>query len=296
MLESPTSRVLAWLLCLFPTVAVASELEVRVAGAPPELARRLVAGTVRAYEEARPWFETELGSPVLVEWVTDDATLRRRGGDPGSVSGLAIPSENRVVLVAGALQRPSRIHGVLVHELCHLLFAAATSGAEVAPPRWLDEGIAMWRSGEWDLGSPWQSTRSDLLADAAAAGSVVPLAELDASFPTGPFFHVAYAQSLAFVEWLVRRDGEEALREWLRRLDQDLDPEPSFAGVYGLPLADAEAAWRRTLERGGWLRLLPSGATLFTLMFVVLGLLVVVKFVRMRLQLRRADEGWEREL
>lgn len=272
-----------------------SRLEVRVEGVPASrpFAQQLVEQSQRVYEEARPWFEVELESPVTVEWVTDDAVLRRRGGEPGTVAGLANPGENRIVLVASALTRPDRVRGVLLHEFCHLLFARATERAAVEPPRWLNEGTAMWRSGEWDLGLEWRGNRANLLADALAAGTVLPLETLDASFPRGPFFRVAYAQSLSFVQWLVQRGGEGEFRRFLRRLDDDLDPEPAFAEVYGLSLAEAESKWLRSLGKRGWLAFLPSAGTLFTGLWAVLGVLVVVKFVRTRLRLRAAGDGLE---
>jgi hypothetical protein len=183
------------------------------------------------------------------------------------------------------------------HELCHLLFAKATARAAVLPPRWLNEGIAMWRSGEWDLGLEWRSRDSSLLTDAAAAGSLVPFRELDSSFPRGPFFHVAYAQSLSFVEWLVKRGGAAELRRFVQRLDDDLDPEPAFLEVWGLSIEDAEEEWRKSLGRSGWFRLLPSSGTLVTMIWAVMGLLVIGKFIETRIRMRRAEEelgdGWD---
>jgi hypothetical protein len=273
------------------------ELDIVVEGLAPSsgLARQLATETRDSYLEARVWFGVELRSPVIVEWLTDVEDLRRHGVEPRSVAGLAKPSQGRILLVGPALTRPARRRGVLLHELIHLLFAEATASAEVLPPRWLDEGVAMWRSGEWDLGLEWRANHADLLADAAAAGSVVPLRELDSSFPSGPFFHVAYAQSLSFVEWLLHREGEEGLRRLLHLLGEDLDPEPAFLQVYGIPLDEAEEAWRRSLERGR-LSFLPSARTIFTLLWGMLGLLLIVKFIRTRLQLRQTRdelEEWE---
>jgi len=41
---------------------------------------------------------------------------------------------------------------------------------------------------------------------------------------------------------------------------------------------------------------MPSAPTLFTLLFVVTGLLLVVKYVRTRVQLRNAEDPFEEEL
>jgi hypothetical protein len=273
----------------------------RIEGVPEssEFRAQLVADATDAYRGAQEWFRVDLDSTVTIQWVVDAAelgTIAHR--NPGAVAGVAIPAESRILLFAPALApRPHRIRAVIQHELCHLLFAKATARAAVLPPRWLNEGIAMWRSGEWDLGLEWRSRDSSLLTDAAAAGSLVPFRELDSSFPRGPFFHVAYAQSLSFVEWLVKRGGAAELRRFVQRLVDDLDPEPAFLEVWGLSIEDAEEEWRKSLGRSGWFRLLPSSGTLVTMIWAVMGLLVIGKFIETRIRMRRAEEelgdGWD---
>ena len=205
------------------------------------------------------------------------------------VGGVARAERNEILLNATSFAaRPDRIRGVLHHELCHLLFAAATSGAEVEPPRWLNEGIAMWRSGEWDLGLAQRRRHADVLRDAGAAGSLFALDELDATFPGGAFFGVAYAQSVSFVEWMLARDGEGALRAYLARLDADEDPAPAFAAVYGLSLADAEKKWRRAVT-GGLLGRIPSGTALFGAFTTLFGFGLMIRYAARRIRARRRE-------
>jgi hypothetical protein len=251
----------------------------------------------RSYVRAAEWFGEELTGPVTVHWVAEERELERYGASrTGSIAGLAIPSRGRVVLSAPALSvSPERIPSVLLHEFCHLLFAAATDGAEVEPPRWLNEGIAMWISGEWDLGLAYRVDETRLLADAAAAGSLLPFRDLDAGFPAAPFLHVAYAQSRSLVAWLVKREGEEGLRRLLGELDADLEPDAAFEAVYGLPFPEAEDEWRRSVERGGPLHFLPSARVLFSFGSVAIGVLMILKFIRVRRQLRRIEHDGEPE-
>jgi hypothetical protein len=247
-----------------------------------------------AYGQAADWFGLELDRPVTVRWAVDEDELRRRGiRNPESVAGLADADAGLILLSAPALAaRPDRLHPVLLHELAHLFVARSTEGAAVLPPRWLNEGIAMLVSGEWDLGADWSSSRASLLRDALAAGGTPPLRELEVGFPVGPFFNVAYAQSLSFTEWMVRRRGENGLRELLRRLDRDEDLEPAFQHVYGLTLEDAERAWKEDVGGPAWFRRVPSANTIVASLWALLALLMVVKWVRVRVQLRNApDEG-----
>jgi hypothetical protein len=173
--------------------------------------------------------------------------------------------------------------------MCHLLLASRTSHAELAPPRWLDEGLAMWISGTWDLGLDWRADDSSLLADAAAAGSLLPLKELESSFPQGPFFHVAYAQSHSFVTWLVERGGDDGLRRLLRRLASDVDLGPAFESTYDISLEGAEREWRATLEPRGIFSRIPSAQAMAAFGSVAAGLLIAVRFVQVRRRLARAE-------
>jgi hypothetical protein len=230
---------------------------------------------------------------VTVAWTTEPEDFRRRAGvEAGPIAGVAHPARGEVVLYAPALMsRPDRIVSVLRHEVWHLVFARATAGAAVEPPRWLDEGIATWRSGEWDLDLELRRDRAAGLRDAAAAGRLVALDDLDGRFPDGAHLPLAYAQSASFVEWLAARGGEEKLVAVLRELDRDVDPAPAFAAVYGTGLAELEGAWRAHVAPGGALGRLPSVATLSSLAGLVLGVLLIVGFVRKRRRLSRLSDA-----
>jgi hypothetical protein len=285
---------IAWPVAPLAAAPAAAAPEIRFIGFPEGLEALAREECRAAYDQAAEWFGTELTRPVTVRWSEDPDDLRRRGiRDPGTVAGLADADAGLILLSAAALgARSDRLHPVLLHEIAHLFVARATEGAEVLPPRWLNEGIAMLVSGEWDLGADWRASRASLLRDALAAGGPPPLRELEVAFPEGPLFHVAYAQSLSFTEWMVRRRGENGLRELLRRLDLDEDLDPAFQHVYGLTLEDAERAWKEDVGGPGWIRRVPSANTIVASLWALLALLMIVKWVRVRLQLRNSrDDG-----
>ncbi len=145
-----------------------------VEGDPPAAAT-LAREAAAAHDAASAWFHAELDGTVRIVWVTERA--------PTAVAGLAEPSRQRIQLFATAMaSRPERLRSVLVHEMCHLLLASRTVHAELSPPRWLDEGLAMHISGTWDLGLDWRADDSSLLADAAAGGSLLPCASSSRRF------------------------------------------------------------------------------------------------------------------
>jgi len=246
------------------------------------------------YEREAAWFGRPVEGAITVAWIEDPGEFGRRSGmEPSMVGGVARAGRNEILLNATSFaSRPDRIRGVLHHELVHLFFAAATSGAEVEAPRWLNEGIAMWRSGEWDLGLEQHRRHADVLRDAGAAGTLFALDDLDAAFPGGAFFAVAYAQSISFVEWLLARGGEEGLRAYLARLDTDEDPSPAFRAVYGISLEDAEREWRRSIT-GGALGRLPSGRALFGAFTTLFGFGLLIRFAARRIRARLRERAAE---
>lgn len=294
------ARVLRSALVVLALVAAgpgtaAARPDIRYVGFPASLERTAREECEAAYDQAEAWFGTELQKPVTVRWSDDPDDLRRRGiREPAAVAGLADADAGLILLSASALaSRVDRLHPVLLHEMAHLFVARCTEGAAVLPPRWLNEGIAMWVSGEWDLGADWRTNRDSLLRDALAAGGAPSLRELEVSFPSGPFFDVAYAQSLSFTEWMVRRRGENGLRELLRLLDRDEDLEPAFQHVYGITLPDAERTWKNAVGGPAWFRRVPSASTIVASLWALLGVLMFVKWLRIRLQLRRAEDDEE---
>ena len=282
------------LLSLLPS-ARAAEPDFRLEGFPSGALGARQDDCRRAYAKARDWFGIDLDSAVTVRWATDPMQLRRHGvRNPESVAGLAIADSNLVILSAAALApHPERLRPVLAHEICHLFVGAATARAELLPPRWLNEGIAMSVSGEWDLGLAWMSNHDSLLRDAMAADGVMPFRALEVGFPVGPFFQLAYAQSLSFVEWIGARQGEDGIRRLLQLLDDDLDPEPAFLKIYGMSLSAAELEWQKSIRRPGWARWIPSAGTVISFVWITVGLLMAAKFVRTRIQMRNTPDDEE---
>ncbi|MBW2463461.1 MAG: hypothetical protein JRH11_17555, partial [Deltaproteobacteria bacterium] len=109
---------------------------------------------------------------------------------PDYAAGVAYPRFGVILLTLQApdsWQRPD-VEKVLTHELSHIALYRAVGGQHL--PRWFVEGVAVQQAGENDL------NRIKKLWEAVVADNVVPLADLDNSFPR--YAHrvsVAYAQS-----------------------------------------------------------------------------------------------------
>src|SRR6187402_2568619 len=163
---------------------------------------RLIEVLERAYDDLALFFGTlpvEKGRPPI------RVALYRREGF-GTLTGLgdwaggAFDGTVRVP-VEDLAREERRLESILRHELVHA-FVLELGGASV--PGWLNEGLAQWLEPE--------RARDLEQARAALAGSdPIPLEELQGSlarWQDEARIARAYAQSLAFVDYLARQYGE----------------------------------------------------------------------------------------
>jgi hypothetical protein len=102
--------------------------------------------------------------------------LVRRVGGPTWASGLALPGQGLIILRSpGQLIDPTGFNTLLAHELTHIYLSNALGRRRA--PLWLEEGIAMWASGESSLGRTWSMTQAVLMDE------LLPLAKLERRFP-----------------------------------------------------------------------------------------------------------------
>ena len=98
------------------------------------------------------------------------------------------------------------VYELITHELTHIVFDAAVRNPYGYPPRWLNEGLAVYLSRGYDDGDRAQ------VEGAARIGSLIPLDGLTGQFPTrASRFGLAYAESVAAVDFLVATHGQAGL-------------------------------------------------------------------------------------
>lgn len=132
---------------------------------------------------------------------------------------------------------------VIPHELTHLVFDSAVSNAYHYPPRWLNEGIAVYLSEGYG-----QSDRS-AVRSAVEDESLMPLRALGAQFPTTQErFYLAYSESVASVSFLVDRYGPDAMVELVRSYADGVSDDEAFTAALGLDVAGFEAAWLDSID------------------------------------------------
>ncbi len=127
---------------------------------------------------------------------------------------------------------------VVPHELVHLVFDTAVSNPYHFPPRWLNEGLAVYLSQGYDAGD------RRTVETAASAGTLLPLAGLGGNFPTSrDGFGLAYAESLSAVDDLIRTYGQDALVALIRSYADGRTDDEAFQAAIGVDVAGFDAAW-----------------------------------------------------
>jgi hypothetical protein len=216
------------------------------------------------------------------------ATLAPAGAPyPDYASGVAY-SELGLVLLTLAPLHPGSEHDlvqVFRHEIAHIAIYDAVSGAHV--PRWFNEGFAVFASGENSF------TRLRTLWTATVSDTLIPLSQLDASFPANESdAEVAYAEAVDVVRYLVRQREHFRFQGLVERMRGGQDFANALKEAYGIDLADLEQEWRDDLAKRYTLwPVLFSGSAVWS---GVLGLFVL-GWRKRRQRARVTLERWERE-
>jgi len=207
--------------------------------------------------------------------------------------GVAFPDEGVVVVAYRNGPMPADVGSVVTHELAHMALGAALGDRA---PRWLHEGFAYLHSSDFSL------DRTRTLTGMAWSGDVIPLADLDRSFPAQEIAAArAYAQSYDLVSYLARRgrsagpddDGNRwPFRRFLAAIAAGVPIDDAAVEAYSADLRTLFDEWRESLRQ----RYLMLPAGLFgMLIWVFAAVLLVLGFLRKRRLGRRTLARWAEE-
>lgn len=203
----------------------------------------LIAESTKVRQELSDW----LGVPVLNHVRVD---LARTPGEmatfapsnapyPEYAAGVAY-SEIGLVLLTQTPVHPNSQHDlvqVFRHELAHVALFDAANGAHV--PRWFNEGFAVLASGESSF------TRVRPLWFATVAENLIPLEQLDASFPANEAdADVAYAEAVDVVRYLLRKREQFRFQGLIEHMRSGSDFVQALKLSYGIELSELEQEWR----------------------------------------------------
>jgi hypothetical protein len=200
------------------------------------------------------------------------------GSIPDWGAGVAIPHRRRIVIKSPLILPGDKALGELVaHEYTHLALARRLGLVEA--PRWLNEGMAMYLSAEWD----WADNLA--VGWATVAGNTVALGEIERlNRFGGAKAEIAYAESYLAFKYFLDSYGVSGLHILLDRLAAGQDIGRAMVAATGGDPTSFEKEFAKFL--GARYNLL---TVLFTseMFWVILALLFVVGIVAARLRRRR---------
>ena len=132
----------------------------------------------------------------------------------------------------------SEVGRVVPHELVHLVFDTATDNPYHFPPRWLNEGLAVYLSE--GNGAEYRQA----VQGAVANNSVIPLDGITGQFPrTFDRFYLAYAESVSAIDYLIRTHGRDALIQLIRSYAEGRTDDEAFRDALGVDVTGFSDAW-----------------------------------------------------
>jgi peptidase MA superfamily protein len=130
------------------------------------------------------------------------------------------------------------VENVVPHELVHLVFDTAVKNPYHFPPRWLNEGLAVYLSVGYDAGD------RSAVEGAARDGELIPLDGLGGQFPTSADrFGLAYSESVSAVDFFVRTHGRDALVRLIRSYADGRTDDEAFSAAIGMDVGAFNDAW-----------------------------------------------------
>ena len=195
----------------------------------------------KAIDEASALLGVTETQPVDFFIYDSEAPFRDALG-PGThenVGGQAIAA---IRTLFGLIQ-PSEINSswvdtLVTHELTHMVFNTAVQNPYHQPPRWLNEGLAVY------LSQGYGDSDKAQVASAAANGDIMPLDAIAGLFPTTyDRFSLAYAESVSAVDDIIRTYGKPALVTLIRSYAMGVTDEEAFKAAIGKGVAAFADEW-----------------------------------------------------
>lgn len=261
---------------------------------PPSAGER-VASIIEEADDFKAELTGYFGQPVLsrvivriAPTVADMARLAPPDAPPPEyASGVAYHGMHFVLLsmLAPRGAQAVDLDEVFRHELTHVALEDALQGRHV--PAWFNEGLAISLSGELSM------ARRKTLWNATLSGTLIPLSDLDRTFPRDNFeASIAYAEAADFMQFLTRKSDRLRFASMVERVREGQPFERAIADAYSADLRRLELEWRSDLERRfSVIPVLTGGGILWV---AVIGALVAA-YVRRRRRTREILERWGRE-
>ncbi len=241
-----------------------------------------------SYRKISDFLEDSLSEVVSVRIADSEEEFVSMVGEgfPDWGIACAVPSRNLIVLKSPLrfdYNRP--FSQVVAHELAHIFLGKLSRGRK--PPRWLDEGFAMYHSHEWRIG------QDIAVARAVLTGSVLPLSHIESvnAFKESKA-QLAYTESFLAVSYLYREFGEGTVKELVTHLANGSSLDAAFMKTIGSNYLSFQLEFEKYVEtKYSWLSIL--GDTM--VVWIGLAFLFMFLYLLKRRRAQKTLDAWELE-
>jgi hypothetical protein len=198
----------------------------------------------------------------------------------------ALPYREMIVIKSPAhFNLGKSLDGLVRHEYAHLALQNRLHLGH--PPRWLDEGVAMYAASEWN----WEDNFA--MSRAVVFRTLVPLREIESlnRFPQGRA-QTAYAQSYLAVQYFLDEYGIEAFNMFL----DELQRRSSIDAAFDLTIGENYDKFEKEFVE--YLNSRYNLMTLFGDLYFIWIFLAAVVFIGFILKIRKRQKfykKWEEE-
>jgi hypothetical protein len=212
---------------------------------PQGLGEKILQIAKKADQAQREFYGLELNYPYrIVIFNTAQEFLDWNVDVDQYVAGEAFPFYDLTVQIVED-DSPDWLDEVIPHEISHLYFTQATyrSMPDFYPPRWLDEGVAVYNEFSD------HSFENVLLQQAVLADQILPLNQLTESFGDDEnAVDLAYAEGYSAVSYIMEVYGRDTLKELMNSYRRGKSTDEAFLFAIDRTFAEFEADWMDWLK------------------------------------------------
>ena len=136
------------------------------------------------------------------------------------------------------------VQGTLSHELTHIAVGLATKNPYSPPPRWLDEGLAMYAEGKLPAGN------RQALEDAVKRDALISVRSLSGYAGDPSEVNLFYGEVYSLVEFMLKTYGKDKMSQLLAAFREGLYQEDALRRVYGFGVDELDLQWRKSMGLG----------------------------------------------
>jgi hypothetical protein len=212
-------------------------------GSGEEEARRLLgyATTSLARLQDEAGVTLDQAMRIYVYWTKSDMSLalpQTSEAYDERILTLGVVVDEATLLLLGSHRD---VEGTIAHELSHIVVGLATDNPYASPPRWLDEGLAMYAEGELPAGN------RRALESAIQRDQLISVRSLSGYTGDPSQVDLFYGEVYSLVEHLLQAYGQEKMAQLLDSFSEGITQEEGLQRVYGFGLDELDAEWRMSL-------------------------------------------------